>query len=66
MNRTARETPAEQGRDPTDMEETILTLLETARIESDINDEIMRLVEIGERRLEALDASLPPQSSSRF
>lgn len=66
MNRSATETPVEQGRDPTDLEEAILSLLESAGIESGINDEIMRLVEIGERRLEARNDSVRTHIPNHF
>ncbi len=43
-----------EGGDPTDLQDSILALLEAADIPSTINDQIMILVERGERELESL------------
>ncbi|WP_085044004.1 hypothetical protein [Ensifer aridi] len=44
------ESPRDEGEGLTALEDAILGLLEDAGIETSINDEIMKLVELGERR----------------
>lgn len=42
--------PGDEGRDPSVLEDAVLQLLEEAGIDTEINDQIMKLVEAGERR----------------
>lgn len=42
--------PNDEGRDPSELEDAILELLEDAGIDTETNDQIMKLVEAGERR----------------